>query len=72
MGNNEKKPANTATRTAELKTLHRQYKRGKVTREAFMDALVEAHMNHEVTDAFYRRYSDDVTADMYLDEDIVP
>ena len=69
---NKKKPANTATRTAELKTLHRQYKRGKVTREAFMDALVEAHMNHEVTDAFYRRYSDDVTADMYLDEDIVP
>ena len=69
---NKKKATNTATRTAELKTLHRQYKRGTVTREKFMDALVEAHMNHEVTDAFYRRYSDDVTADMYLDEDIVP
>ena len=69
---NEKKPANTATRTAELKTLHRQYKRGTVTREKFMDALLEAYMKHEVTEAVYRRHSDDVTADMYLDEDIVP
>lgn len=69
---NEKKPANTATRTAELKTLHRQYKRGTVTREKFMDTLLEAYMNHEVPEASYRRYSDDVTADMYLDEDIVP
>ena len=37
-----------------------------------MDTTLEADLNHEVTEAFYRRYSDDVTADMYLDEDVVP
>ena len=54
-----------------IRTLYRQYKRGETSRDTFMSELVGAHMRHEISDAAYRRYDDDVTADLYIDEDYI-
>ena len=52
----------------ELKTLYSEYKYGKVTREKFMDALLGAYMKGELQYAEYKKYRDDVTADLYIEE----
>ena len=54
--------------TEELKTLYSEYKYGKVTREKFMDALLGAYMKGELQYEEYKKYRDDVTADLYIEE----